>query len=276
MADTVPPGQRLDRATLERVIARAAQLQAGAQDLDEGLTEDDLLRLGGEVGIPAPYLRQALVEERTRVVVPLERGFKAWLAGPRRLVAERTVMEPAAQVRAALEHWMADGELLTVKRRFPDHVAWEPQKGTLARIKRRFGIGGREYHLAEARDVVGQVTDLAPDRCHVRLVADMGNTQAGYLAGGGVVTVAGAGLAGILLVLGFATAFAVLPVPAAVWGAFAIARSRVGSLERVQTALEQVLDRLEHGEIRVPGAGTGSDDNPLTWIAREIRKQIGK
>jgi hypothetical protein len=272
MADTVPPGQRLDRATLERVIARAAQLQAGAQDLDEGLTEDDLLRLGGEVGIPAPYLRQALVEERTRVVVPVERGLKAWLAGPRRLVAERTVAGSAAQVRAALEHWMDAGELLVVKRRYPDHVAWEPQKGAMAAFKRGFRFGGREYRLAEARDVVGQVTELAPDRCHVRLVADMGTSQDGYLAGGAVLLTAGAGAAAILSVLGFATLFAVLPLPAAALGALAITRSRMGSLERVQTALEQVLDKLEHGEIQLPEKSP--EENPLSWIANEIRKQI--
>jgi hypothetical protein len=273
MADTVPPGQRLDRATLERVILRAAQLQAGAHDLDEGLSEDDLLRLGGEVGIPAPFLRQALMEERTRVVVPAEHGLKAWLAGPRRLVAERTIPLPVAQVRAALEHWMVTGEILAVRRRFPDQVAWEAQRGAFAAIKRGFGMGGRDYHLAQAREVVGQVTEIGTNRSHVRLVADMGNTQAGYLAGGGVLAVAGGGVAGVLGVLGFATAFAVLPVPAALLGAYAITRSRVGTLERIQTALEQVLDKLEHGEIQVPAA-KNSDENPLSWIAKEIRKQI--
>jgi hypothetical protein len=276
MADTVPPGQRLDRATLERVILRAAQLQAGAHDLDDGLTEDDLLRLGGEVGIPAPYLRQALLEERTRVVVPADRGLRAWLAGPRRLVAERTLAAPAEQVRAALEHWMTAGELLAVKRRFPDHVAWEPQKGALAAFKRGFGIGGRDYRLAEARDVTGQVSELGPNRSHVRLVADMGNTQRDYLVGGTTLALFGAAGAGVLLVLGFAPAFAILPAPAAALGGAAVARSRIRTLERMQTALEQVLDRLEHGEIRVPPATKARDESPLAWIASEIRKQIGR
>jgi hypothetical protein len=274
MDDTVPPGQRLDRAALERVISRAAQLQAGAQDFDEGLTEADLLRLGGEVGIPAPFLRQALLEERTRVVVPDERGARAWLAGPRRLVAERTVGAPAAQVRKALEHWMATGELLAVKRRFPDQVAWEPQKGAIASLKRSFGIGGRDYRLAEAREVVGQVAEIAPDRSHVRLVADLGNTQQAYLAGASILTLAGAAATGVLLVLGFAEIVAVLPAPAAMMAGAAVARSRMTSLDRVQTALEQVLDRLEHGEIRVPGKANGTDDNPLSWIAKEIRRQL--
>jgi hypothetical protein len=271
MADTVPPGQRLERAALERVMLRAAQLQAGARDLDEGLTEDDLLKLGAEVGIPAPYIRQALLEERTRLEVPDDRGFRAWLSGPRRLVAERTVPGPAARVRQVLEYWMTTGELLSVKRRFPDQVAWEPQRGAVAAFKRGFGLGGRDYRLAEAREVVGQVTEVAPDRSHVRLVADLGNTQQAYLGGAAVLAVAGAAGAGILLVLGFAAVVAVLPAPAAVAGGLALARSRSGSLERVQTALEQVLDRLEHGEIKV----AASDEHPLARIAKEIRRQLG-
>jgi hypothetical protein len=274
MGDTVPPGQRLDRGAMERVILRAAQLQAGAHDLDDGLTEEDLLRLGSEVGIPAPYLRQALLEERTRVAVPGERGVRAWLAGPRWLVAERTISGPAADVQRALEHWMTTGELLAVKRRFPDQVAWEPQKGVWASIRRSVGAGGREYRLAEAREVVGHVTEVAPDRSHVRLVADLGNTQQGYLAGGTVLALAGAAVTGVLLLLGFAEVVAVLPAPAALLGGAAVARSRVSSLDRFQTALEQVLDRLEHGEIRVPGKPSSGDENPLTWIAKEIRRQL--
>lgn len=275
MGDTVRPGQRLDRAAFERVVLRAAQLQAGDRDLDEGLTEDDLVRLGGEVGIPAAYLRQALLEERTRASVPEERGLRSWLTGPRRLVAERTVRGSAAEVRAALEHWMTAGELLTVKRRFPDVVAWEPQKGTMASLKRSFRVGGRDYVLAGAREITGQVGEVAPDRAHVRLVADLGNTQEAHLGGAAALTVAGAAAAGVLLVLGFAELVAVLPAPAAALGGVAVARARRRQLDRYQTALEQVLDGLEHGEIRPPGP-TRPDQHPLAWIANEIRRQIGR
>jgi len=52
----------LDRAALERVFARAAELQAHLPDAPEQLTEKQLLDLGNEVGIPAEHLRQALAE----------------------------------------------------------------------------------------------------------------------------------------------------------------------------------------------------------------------
>src|SRR2546426_5974915 len=66
-------GELIRREALERIIQRAAELQAGERDIGEGLTEPELLALGQDVGIPARYLRQALLEERTRPLIE-ERG----------------------------------------------------------------------------------------------------------------------------------------------------------------------------------------------------------
>src|SRR5438046_1275241 len=55
-------GELSRREALERIIQRAAELQAGEQDIGEGLTEPELLALGQDVGIPSRYLRQALLE----------------------------------------------------------------------------------------------------------------------------------------------------------------------------------------------------------------------
>ncbi len=273
MSDTVPPGQRLERAAMERVILRAAQLQAGSRDLEEGLTEDDLLRLGTDVGIPAPYLRQALMEERMRAAQPAETGLAAWLAGPRFVAADRALKGTVESVRVALEHWMGDGELLQVKRRFADQTTWEPRRGTVASLKRSFQMGGRDYLLARAREVAGQVTSLEDGRVFVRLVADVGNSRRDQIGGAGVVTVAGAATTGILVLLGFATPLAVLALPLAGVGAVAVARAHRREAERTQIALEQVLDRLEHGDIKLPARGrTGPP--MLEWIADEIRRSL--
>ena len=59
---------RIDRAALERIIQRAAELQTSDRDIGEELTPEQVLALGREVGIPGRYLQQALLEERTRVV----------------------------------------------------------------------------------------------------------------------------------------------------------------------------------------------------------------
>src|SRR5207249_176863 len=77
-------GDLIRREALERIIQRAAELQAGEQDIGEGLTEPELLALGQDVGIPSRYLRQALLEERTRPPVEARGGLLAWLVGPGR------------------------------------------------------------------------------------------------------------------------------------------------------------------------------------------------
>src|SRR5436853_520881 len=83
------PAALISREALERIIQRAAELQAAERDIGDGLTKDELLALGQDVGIPARYLQQALLEERTRSVVEQGRGALAWLAGPSRLSAAR-------------------------------------------------------------------------------------------------------------------------------------------------------------------------------------------
>src|SRR5213595_3289619 len=109
------PGELISRAALERIIQRAAELQAAEHDIGEGLTKDELLALGQDVGIPERYLHQALLEEQTRAVVEQGRGALAWLAGPARLSAARVAPGERAAILKALGAWMEDEELLQVR-----------------------------------------------------------------------------------------------------------------------------------------------------------------
>ena len=70
-----PPSTRpLDREALERVLARAAELQATEADPAEpALSEQQLIDVGKEVGLSPQHLRQAMAEERSRIVVPVAR-----------------------------------------------------------------------------------------------------------------------------------------------------------------------------------------------------------
>ena len=52
----------IDRAALERIIQRAAELQTAEREIGEGLSTEQVLELGREVGIPGRYLQQALLE----------------------------------------------------------------------------------------------------------------------------------------------------------------------------------------------------------------------
>lgn len=273
MPDLVPR-DRIDRTALERIIQRAAELQASEREIGEGLTEAEVMQLGQEVGIPAPYLRQALMDERTRGMTTAERGVAAWLAGPRRVAASRTIDGTPERLDAALSHWLKEGELLQVKRRYPDHTLWEAQQGAFASIKRGLGLGGRRYVLAEARDVATYAIPVDDHRCHVRLVGDLRNTRTEYLAGAGVVGGVGALATGAGLLMGVLVPVAALPAVLALPIGLAIARARRRKLERFHVALEQVLDRLEHGEIHLPKQPGAPQVTPLGRIADEIRRSL--
>lgn len=268
----VPEVPRIDRAALERIIRRAAELQAAERDLGEGLTPDDVLRLGEEVGISGTYLRQALLEEQGGTLQGRERGLLVRLVGPRYVAAHRVIPESAASVAVALQHWMTENELLVVKRRLQNQMSWEARRDVFSTVKRELQIGGRSYALAKAHEVAAQVVPLDADRCHVRLVADLDNTRKAHVRSGIGLALAGAATSAVGITLGVLVPVALAPLVlggAAGWAAAASRRSR---LERVQVALEQVLDRLEHREIRLPQPGGGG---PLARITEEIRRNLG-
>lgn len=276
MGDTVSPGQRIDRAALERIIQRAAELQARDHEIGEGLTEDEVMQLGAEVGISGTHLRRALVEERSRTLVPREGGLLAWLGGPASVTAERTLPQESSDAEEALHFWLSDRELLVVKRRYPDRTAWEARRGAMATIRRSLGAGGRPYRLSQAREIVSQVVPLESGRCHVRLLADCTNSRRERVGGAAGMALGGTGATLVALTLGVALPVAVLPVPLGLALGFGIVRSRRGDLEKMQVALEQVLDRLEHREIAVPSDAPSPRQHPLARLAEEFRRQLGE
>lgn len=258
----------ISRDALERIIQRAAELQASEHDIGEGLTKDEVLALGKDVGIPNRYLQQALLEEQTRTLVETSQGFWAWLTGPRGLTAQRVVPGDRATVERALARWMEDEESLQVKRRYPDRTSWEPKAGALASIQRALGSRGRRYALANAAEITGQVTQLEPGFCHVGLSADIRPRRTRRIAGSGAVLTFGTVFTSVSALLlgpiGLLPAVVFLPI------SLAIGRQHRSDNERIHVSLEQVLDRLERGEIRdnplLPGA------HPFVRIAEEVRK----
>jgi chromosome segregation protein len=99
MAEGTPA--RIDRAALERIIQRAAELQTADRDLADELTPEQVMALGREVGIPERHLQRALLEERTRLVAVPASGW-ARITGPAQVVAQRTVPGTVAAAEGAL------------------------------------------------------------------------------------------------------------------------------------------------------------------------------
>lgn len=240
----------LERAALERVLARAAELQSADADTGElTLTEAQIIDVGNEVGIPAKHLRQALAEERSRVAVPVERGRVAAMFGSATVSASRTVTGTPAVIFDRLDTWMQKEESLQVKRRFADRMAWEPRGGMAIEFQRLMNLSGHGYRLARAEEVAATVIAVDVERSIVRLDASLANVRSKRLIGGGAMVAGGGVTGGILVVLGVMTAVAALPVAAGVVAGYFIARSHAPLVAAAQLALEQLLDRLERGEL---------------------------
>jgi hypothetical protein len=251
----------IDRAALERVLARAAELQATMADdgaPNDGLTEQQLLEVGNEVGLSPVHLRLALAEERTRNVVPSERGLVAQMAGAGVATAQRMVRGTPADILGALNQTMQRDESLILKRRYADRVTWEPRRDLWAALRRLSVASGRAYDLLRVSEVAATAIAVDDARSLVRLDADVSGIRGRRLQGGVAVATAGTVAGGIVFGLALliqpaliaALAVGAVPALAGVAGGVAVARTHRHILQRAQLALEQVLDRVEHNDAR--------------------------
>ena len=249
--DNLP--SKIDRAAVDRVLARAVQLQSeGSTETQGQLTEAQLLDLAKEVGLDPVNLRQALAEERTRVAVPEEHGVLASLYGGASASAQRTVRGTPAQVLKALDDWMQRQESLVAQRyHSTERIVWEARRDLVGTVRR--AVSGRGHALVRASSVSATAIALDDTRVLVRLDAQLGGYRA--LMAQQNVALTGVGLlgGGILAVLSFPLLAAAAPVAVLAPAGFAAARaSHHRSVERAQIALEQVLDRLERGDAGRP------------------------
>ena len=248
-----PPGNALDRAAVERVLARAAELGAATGEGSESegrLTEAQLVDLGREVGLSPEHLRQALAEERTRVAAPEgEGGPLSRMLGPGLLAAQRTVQGSPREILAALDAWMQREECLQVMRQFADRITWEPRRDPFGLARRALSFG-RTYALAKASEIAATAVAVDDRRTLVRLEADLRPLRTRAAANGAAVVGLGAASAGAMAIMGFAAPVLALPVVLGLAAGYAGPRNyHQRSVARGQLALEQVLDRLERGEL---------------------------
>jgi hypothetical protein len=248
-----PVPTSIDRASVDRILARALELQAASANDPEGrLTEAQLEALGKEVGLDPVNLRQALAEERTRSVVQVsDVGLLASLYGGAGAAAERTVRGTPEQVLKALDDWMQREESLIPQRYLGERIVWEARRDFVGVMRR--GLSGRGHALVRATSVGATAVALDPSRVLVRLDAQLDGYRSVMakqniaLTGGSVVA------GGVLAVLSFPVWAAIAPAAAVVPIAYAAARSsHARSVARAQLALEQVLDRLERGDAGRP------------------------
>jgi hypothetical protein len=275
MAEGTPA--RIDRAALERIIQRAAELQTSDRDLAEELTPDQVLALGREVGIPERYLQRALLEERTRLVAPQAAGSWARIAGPAEVIAQRTVPGSVATAEAALVEWLEEKELFCVQRRQPGRITWEPLGGMAAAFRRStaaFSRGSSAMLLGRADTLSATTIALEPGWVHVALAATARKARAEYVGGGAALAGAGVLGAGLMVVLGALMPVALLPVPVAVGVGYGVARQYRPALARLQLGLERALDNLEQDGTQPTRQLAGRTPGLLGMLAEEIKRSL--
>jgi hypothetical protein len=252
----------LSRGALERVLARAAQLQGQTGDASETdlLSEAQVEEIAKEVGLSPAHVRQALAEERAHIE-PTKvdgTGLEFQLFGPDFTETHRVVRGQPDRILAALDRWMEREEGLKVKRQRPDIITWEPMRGMFGSLKRLLGTG--DFSLTRADQVSATVVEVDRDTTLVRLQARFGghrlamrNRTIGATAFGAAVS---AGVMVVGSIVPLAGAFALLVVPAAIVPVtlagsatyFHSRKTHFESIQRAHLALEQILDRLERGE----------------------------
>ncbi len=274
MPDNLP--SRIDRAAIERIIQRATELQTGERDIADGLTPDEVVALGKDVGIPEQYLKRAMLEEHGRQDLPAPNGLLDHTLGSATVTSQRIVPGELAEVERALLGWMDSQELLTIQRQQPGRITWEPLRGMQAAIRKSSAaFGGRKsFMLTRAGLVSATVMALEPGFCHVSLTADLRATRGGFV--GGMATVGTLGLvsAGVLLVMSPFWLVAVAPLPIVAAAEWAISRQFRPIAERTLLGLERALDHLERGEMKPSHALPPRSGGVVGALLDEVRKAL--
>ncbi len=264
---------RIDRATFDRVLQRAAEIQASSKDIGDGLSEDEIVALGAEVGIPAQHLRQALLDERTRAVPHAPEGIMDRWVGVADLTADRVVHGTPEVILVALARWLEHHEHFVVQRATIGRTTFEPM-ATLAGAMRRIGAifdGGRSKpYLDKAEIVTAVVTPLESGFCHVSLAAALRSTRRNYVVGGSV-------LGGLGIVAGAVVAALGAPELVALASAFGGAGAGVLTTRayqpvatRTRLGLDRTLDELE----RRPSLAPGQPGSPTSRLARDVSAAV--
>jgi hypothetical protein len=266
---------KFDREQLDRILQRAAELQAGERDPGEELSRDELVKLGREVGIPAKHLEQAMLEEQTRLPAQALDGFWDKAAGPSVVAGMRVVRGDATQLERALIDYMEEEELLTVARHSSGRIQWEPLKGFNAAMKRSkavLGGGNKPFMLARALTVSAAVTPLETGFVHVTIEADIREARGSFIGGATALATLGFAAGMVVGVLG-GPFLALAPIPMGLALGWGVLRRFAPVVRRTQMGLERALDKVERGEVRPP-AQVGSGASIVGAVLDEVRKAI--
>ena len=253
------PGRSLTRREFDEVIRRAAEIAASEPEEGEsGLTETELLRIAGEVGLEERHVRKALAQVRS--APPTPGGPLASLYGPTFVVASRVVPGTKEALTETIDEFLVAGHLLQTVRKGARVLQYRPAVDWASQVARAASSTKRKYYIASAKRVEVRLEAVDDIRTMVQMEVEPG-TRDDYLVGGiigglggGIGSGVGVGLAIASagpLALGVAAGIA---VGSAVLGgvAWGTGYSHKKRLLDVRAEIEGILDRLETGESLEP------------------------
>lgn len=272
-----PAPATIDRVGLRAVIRHAAELYAAeAEAAEDRLTEDEVLRIAEELGLPAKHVRRALYEMPARSGEP---SLADRVCGPAAATSVRIVSTDPGRTLRRLEDYFTTREYFQVRRRRSDRIALGPADDFISRTARRLRRPEGRFRMAHAGRIVVAARPVDADRTHVRIDVHHDRRRRRMLVGGTTVGVLGGGLLGAgaaFMVDGLLPGLAGTALEVAAYGGglatgvaaglgVVAARFRrwIGG-SRVEVA--GLLDRLEQGEELDPPSAP--------WL-RRIRRRIG-
>ncbi|HEX9886689.1 MAG TPA: hypothetical protein VGA70_09380 [Longimicrobiales bacterium] len=268
------PGRSLTRRQFDEVIRRAAELAAHDSEAGE-LSEGELYRIAGEVGLPEQHVRRALSELRTRGIPrPFGAARLDRIFGAETVLTSRVVPGRRDELRRILDDFLVAGQLLQPVRRGDRVLQYQPAVDWVSQIARAASSTSRRYYVASAKSVDVRLEDVERDgHTLVEIEVDPG-TRGDSVAGavlGGIFGGGGGGVLAGMAVAAVAPLTVAVVVGAVVTGAatagltWAVGRSHRNKLAEVRAEVEGVLDRLETGE--------SLDPPPPSW-RRWVKRQF--
>jgi hypothetical protein len=257
------PSDKLTRRQVDFVLRRAAEIDTREstghgpgehEDGADGLSVDDVRRLGEEAGLRGGAVSQALMELHRGVSIePEESGVVAHALGGSRIVVSRVVPAPVDVVRRAVDRFLRE-QLMTVRRHHGARVEWERAQGIWPGLVRSLDFSKR-YAFSLVSRVETVITDESPETS-VTFNIDLGDMRRERFAQMGLrsaMAFAIVGLGGAAMFPGFGVPdlVALASGGVAASGLFALDRKRyLESKGRVALAPERFLDLLTQRQTR--------------------------
>ena len=264
-------GRSLTRQEFDAVIRRAAEIAASDPGAGEGwLSEVELYRIAGEVGLTEGHVRAALSEVRRGPVggTVMDRIF-----GPATVRASRTVPGTVAELKVHLDDFMVASQLLQPVRRAPELLVYQPSLDWASQLARAASFTSQKHYIASAKSVEVRLERVDDERTLIELLVDPGTRTdglAGAVLGGGTAGGVSGALVGVVTATAVPAALAIslgVVVGLGTCGGVGVAvgRGHQKRITQVRNEVEGVLDRLEIGESLEPP--------PASW-RRWVRKQF--